>query len=81
MSIKGRFELCYGDAELIFDYECDPETPMEDYSYIIHRNGRVDVHERINTIGLNRVSLQRTILSQIPIDDLNPPLVIYIKVN
>lgn len=81
MSSSGRFELCYGNDTVVFDYECDPEKPMEDYSYIIHRNGRVDVHERIEATGLNRVSLQRTILSQIPVDDLNPPLVIYIKVS
>lgn len=81
MSNSGRFELWYGDAAMVFDYECDPVKPMEDYSYIIHRDGRVDVNERINTVGLNRVSLQRTLLSQISIDDLNPPLVIYIKVS
>lgn len=79
--MTGSFSLNYGNAELVFNYWLDPAIPPTDYSYIIHHNGRVDVHESINATALNRVSLQRTILSQISIDELNPPLVIYVKVG
>lgn len=81
MPYPDSFELSYGNDTLVFQYVCDPTIPPDDYSYIIHRDGRVDANERINSVGLNRVSLQRTILSQIPFDELNPPLVIYVKMG
>ena len=66
---------------MIFQYTIDPETPPADYSYILHRDGRVDAHERINATGLNRVSLHRMVMSQIDFDELNPPLVVYVKMG
>ena len=81
MSYPDSFELNFGNDVLIFQYAIDPETPPADYSYILHRDGRVDAHERINATGLNRVSLHRMVMSQITFDELNPPLVVYVKMG
>lgn len=81
MSYPDSFELSFGNDLLTFQYVIDPTTPPTDYSYILHHDGCVDVHDRINTTGLNRVSLRRMIMSQIPFDELNPPLVVYVKMG
>jgi hypothetical protein len=81
MSYPDSFELNFGNDVLTFQYVIDPETPPTDYSYILHRDGRVDTHDRINTTGLNRVSLHRIVMSQITFDELNPPLVVYVKMG
>lgn len=81
MQPSGSFSLNYGNAELTFHYDIDPITPPEDWTYILHRDGRVDVKPGLTTVGLNRVMVRAVILEQIEYDDLNPPLVIYIKVK
>lgn len=81
MRPSGSFSLNYGNAELTFHYDIDPITPPEDWTYILHRDGRVDVKPGLTTVGLNRVMVRAVILGQIEYDDLNPPLVIYIKVK
>lgn len=76
-----RVEFNYEDDEFIIHYVVDPAIKPLHWDYILHHGGKVELNSHVKPDSSVRALLHSLIMDQIPYDELNPPLVVYVHVS